>query len=160
MGQKVKKPGNGFKFAIAQAIIYTVIALTFLGLCIYFAATIPKSFTDYMVIYRGKGVHGGDNYNDEVKGALDDYYKSYRDVSFLYDLIIDDEPYIEVDLKYKVDNDGDGVYTDSEARLIKAAISDKALVAPTIAKSKLRGAVLKSILIETLKISGENDEEQ
>lgn len=53
----------------------------------------------------------------------------------------------------------DGVYTDSEARLIKAAISDKALVAPTIAKSKLRGSVLKSILIETLKISGEGDGE-
>ncbi|MCH5351712.1 MAG: CtsR family transcriptional regulator [Clostridiales bacterium] len=54
---------------------------------------------------------------------------------------------------------GDGVYTDSEARLIKSALSDKALIAPTIAKNKLRGSILKSILIETLRISGENDDE-
>ena len=53
----------------------------------------------------------------------------------------------------------DGVYSENEARLIKAAISDKALVAPTIAKAKLRGSVLKSILIETLKLSSESDEE-
>lgn len=45
----------------------------------------------------------------------------------------------------------DGVYTKSEAQLIKAAISDKALVAPTVAKSRLRGAILKNVLLETLK---------
>ncbi|MCH5157598.1 MAG: CtsR family transcriptional regulator [Clostridiales bacterium] len=54
---------------------------------------------------------------------------------------------------------GDGVYTDSEARLIKAALSDKALIAPTVAKNKLRGSILKSILVETLRISGESDDE-
>ncbi|WP_251182065.1 CtsR family transcriptional regulator [Anaerocaecibacter muris] len=45
----------------------------------------------------------------------------------------------------------DGVYTKSEAQLIKAAISDKALIAPTVAKSRLRGAILKNVLLETLK---------
>ena len=54
---------------------------------------------------------------------------------------------------------GDGVYTDSEARLIKSALSDKALIAPTVAKNKLRGSILKSILVETLRISGESDDE-
>ena len=39
----------------------------------------------------------------------------------------------------------DGVYTKSEAQLIKAAISDKALIAPTVAKSRLRGAILKNV---------------
>ncbi|MCH5165182.1 MAG: CtsR family transcriptional regulator [Clostridiales bacterium] len=51
----------------------------------------------------------------------------------------------------------DGVFTKSEALLIKAAISDKALIAPTIAKSKLRGSILKSVLLETLK--NHNEEE-
>lgn len=46
----------------------------------------------------------------------------------------------------------DGVYTSSEAQLIKAAISDKALLAPTVSKNKLRGAILKSVLMETLKM--------
>ncbi len=46
----------------------------------------------------------------------------------------------------------DGVYTANEAELIKAAVSDKALVAPTVTKSKLRGAILKNVLLETLKI--------
>ncbi|MCM1367319.1 MAG: CtsR family transcriptional regulator [Roseburia sp.] len=46
----------------------------------------------------------------------------------------------------------DGVYTDSEAALIKAAISDKALIAPTMTKGRLRGSILKNILLETLKI--------
>ncbi len=45
----------------------------------------------------------------------------------------------------------DGVYTPSEGGLIKAAISDKALVAPTVIKSRLRGSILKSVLLETLK---------
>ena len=45
----------------------------------------------------------------------------------------------------------DGVYTKSEAQFIKAAISDKALIAPTVAKSRLRGAILKNVLLETLK---------
>ncbi|WP_438847024.1 CtsR family transcriptional regulator [Anaerocaecibacter muris] len=45
----------------------------------------------------------------------------------------------------------DGVYTKAEAQLIKAAISDKALIAPTVAKSRLRGAILKNVLLETLK---------
>ncbi len=45
----------------------------------------------------------------------------------------------------------DGVYTQSENALIKAAISDKALLAPTVTKARLRGAILKSVLMETLK---------
>ncbi len=45
----------------------------------------------------------------------------------------------------------DGVYNESEAKLIKAAISDKALLAPTVAKQKLRGSILKNIFMETLK---------
>ncbi len=53
---------------------------------------------------------------------------------------------------------GDEVYTESEARLIKAAIADKALLAPTVAKNKLRGAVLKNILTETLKIKSSDGE--
>lgn len=52
----------------------------------------------------------------------------------------------------------DGVYTETEARLIKSAISDKALVAPTMAKSRLRGAILKNILLETLKIKSDDDD--
>lgn len=51
----------------------------------------------------------------------------------------------------------DGIYTDSEGGLIKAALSDKALLAPTVAKSRLRGAILKNVLIETLKIKGETE---
>lgn len=53
----------------------------------------------------------------------------------------------------------DGVYEESEARLIKAAISDKALIAPTVIKDKLRGSVLKSILIETLKLKSDESDE-
>ncbi len=45
----------------------------------------------------------------------------------------------------------DDVFTESEARLIKAAITDKALLAPTVAKNRLRGSILKSVLLETLK---------
>lgn len=51
----------------------------------------------------------------------------------------------------------DGIFTESEAQLIKAAISDKALLAPTVAKNKLRGSILKCVLLETLKTH--NDEE-
>ena len=43
------------------------------------------------------------------------------------------------------------VYTETEASLIKAAITDKALLAPTVAKGRLRGSILKSVLLETLK---------
>lgn len=52
---------------------------------------------------------------------------------------------------------GDGIYTASEGSLIKAAISDKALVAPTMIKAKLRGSILKSILLETLKCQNGDD---
>jgi len=45
----------------------------------------------------------------------------------------------------------DEVFTKSEAQLVKAAISDKALIAPTVAKNKLRGSILKSVLLEVLK---------
>lgn len=45
----------------------------------------------------------------------------------------------------------DEIFTEDEARLIKAAISDKALIAPTVAKNKLRGSILKNVLLETLK---------
>lgn len=51
----------------------------------------------------------------------------------------------------------DGIFTKNESQLIKAAISDKALLAPTVAKAKLRGAILKNVLLETLKIH--DDEE-
>lgn len=44
-----------------------------------------------------------------------------------------------------------GIFTTSEAQLIRAAISDKALLAPTVAKNKLRGSILKCVLLETLK---------
>ncbi len=49
------------------------------------------------------------------------------------------------------------LYTANEGRLIKSALSDKALLAPTVIKNKLRGAVLKNVLIETLKMMGESD---
>lgn len=51
----------------------------------------------------------------------------------------------------------DGVFTQSESQLIKAAVSDKALIAPTVAKSRLRGSILKSVLLETLKIHNDDD---
>lgn len=54
---------------------------------------------------------------------------------------------------------GDDVFTASEAVLIKAAISDKALIAPTVAKNKLRGSVLKSVLLETLKIHNDDNDD-
>lgn len=50
----------------------------------------------------------------------------------------------------------DGIYTETEGRLIKAAISDKALVAPTITKGRLRGSILKNILMETLKLQSDD----
>lgn len=53
----------------------------------------------------------------------------------------------------------DGIYTESEAQLIKSAISDKALIAPTVIKSRLRGSILKNILLETLKIQNGGDGE-
>ncbi|MBD5131674.1 MAG: CtsR family transcriptional regulator [Clostridiales bacterium] len=46
----------------------------------------------------------------------------------------------------------DGVFTTTEATLIKAAITDKALLAPTVTKNKLRGSILKNVLLETLKM--------
>lgn len=51
----------------------------------------------------------------------------------------------------------DGIFTKNEAQLIQAAVSDKALIAPTVAKNKLRGSILKNILLETLKMH--DDEE-
>lgn len=53
----------------------------------------------------------------------------------------------------------DDVFTQSEGQLIKAAISDKALIAPTMVKSRLRGSILKNVLLETLKTHNDNDEE-
>lgn len=50
----------------------------------------------------------------------------------------------------------DEIYTQTEGRLIKAAISDKALVAPTMTKSRLRGSILKNILLETLKLQSDD----
>ena len=54
----------------------------------------------------------------------------------------------------------DGVFTKNEAQLIKSAISDKALIAPTVAKSKLRGSILKNVLLETLKIHDNDDDDE
>lgn len=51
----------------------------------------------------------------------------------------------------------DGIFTQSEGQLVKAAISDKALLAPTVAKNKLRGSILKSVLLETLKTHDDNE---
>lgn len=51
------------------------------------------------------------------------------------------------------------IYTESEGNLIKAAISDKALLAPTVAKPRLRGSILKSVLLETLKHQNDGDDE-
>ena len=51
----------------------------------------------------------------------------------------------------------DGIFTESEAQLIKAAISDKALLAPTVAKNKLRGSILKCVLLETLKTHSDDE---
>lgn len=45
----------------------------------------------------------------------------------------------------------DEVFTKNEGALIKAAISDKALLAPTAVKPKLRGSILKNVLMEILK---------
>lgn len=47
----------------------------------------------------------------------------------------------------------DEVYSPNEGALIKAAISDKALIAPMPnAKARLRGAILKNVLMETLRL--------
>lgn len=46
----------------------------------------------------------------------------------------------------------DEVLTPSEGALIKAAVTDKALLAPTMMKDRLRGSVLKSVFLEILKI--------
>ena len=53
----------------------------------------------------------------------------------------------------------DEVYTDCEASLIKAAMSDKALIAPTVAKDRLRGSILKNILTETLRLKSVGDDD-
>lgn len=54
----------------------------------------------------------------------------------------------------------DEVYTRSEGALVKAALSEKALLAPTIVKARLRGAILKSVLMETLKMHNSDDNDE
>lgn len=46
---------------------------------------------------------------------------------------------------------GDGLLTERESALLKAALSDKALLAPVTAKDGLRAGILKSIVTELLK---------
>lgn len=48
------------------------------------------------------------------------------------------------------------IFTKSEAQLITSAITDKALLAPTVAKNKLRGSILKSVLLETIKMQNDD----
>lgn len=52
----------------------------------------------------------------------------------------------------------DGIFSKTCGQLVKAAISDKALIAPTIAKNRLRGSILKNVLLETLKIHDGEEE--
>lgn len=52
----------------------------------------------------------------------------------------------------------DEVLTKNEGALIKAAVSDKALLAPTVAKPKLRGSILKSVLMEIMKNIDDDEE--
>jgi len=60
----------------------------------------------------------------------------------------------------------DGIISEREARIIKSAVSDKALVVPTVMqKDGLRASIIKSVLTEALKdkpdtvCSGGNEEE-
>ena len=50
------------------------------------------------------------------------------------------------------------VFTKSEGQLIKAAVAEKALIAPTIAKSRWRGSIIKSVLLETLKMQDDGQD--
>lgn len=54
-----------------------------------------------------------------------------------------------------------GIVSDREVKLIKAAVSDKALVVPTLVqKNALRAGIIKNVLIEALKCSGEKETEK
>lgn len=46
-----------------------------------------------------------------------------------------------------------GIITEREAKLMSAAISDKALIAPTVAKDGLRAGILKSVMNRLLQES-------
>ena len=49
-----------------------------------------------------------------------------------------------------------GIITAREAKLIAAAITDKALIAPTVAKDGLRAGILKSVICRLLSLDGQN----
>lgn len=53
----------------------------------------------------------------------------------------------------------DGIMTESEGALVKAAITDRALVAPTVVKDRLRGSILKSVTLELLRVKSSAAEE-
>ena len=48
-----------------------------------------------------------------------------------------------------------GIITEREAKLIASAISDKALIAPTVAKDGLRAGILKSVIMRLLQESAD-----
>lgn len=50
------------------------------------------------------------------------------------------------------------VITKNEGELIKSAISDKALIAPTVIKDKLRGSIMKSVILQIMKQATDGQE--
>jgi transcriptional regulator CtsR len=53
---------------------------------------------------------------------------------------------------------GDGIITAREAGLLRSAISDKALVAPTLIKDGLRASIMKSLLLQLTKLQNNQSE--
>ncbi|MGN1094626.1 MAG: CtsR family transcriptional regulator [Candidatus Neoclostridium sp.] len=55
---------------------------------------------------------------------------------------------------------GEKVISEREGRLLKAALTDKALVTPTVtAKDCLRASIIKSVLVEALKCEKERQDQ-
>ena len=53
----------------------------------------------------------------------------------------------------------DGILSYRESELIKTVLSDKALIAPTVIKDRLRLNILKSVLLQLLRMNGEDADE-
>ena len=51
----------------------------------------------------------------------------------------------------------DGIITERETEIIKTVLSDKALIAPTVIKDRLRLNILRSVLLNLLKMQNENE---
>ena len=49
----------------------------------------------------------------------------------------------------------DGIITERETELIKTVLSDKALIAPTVIKDRLRLNILRTVLLQLLKMRNE-----